>query len=102
MERDGGWADMVEFIMEMGVHVTSYFFTSRKRLEQNIRTLKKEPWFAELEDDFRYNHMIWNNRKVMRYLALNNTVDKLIKDDNEKARFKKLLVYEHVKFITGT
>lgn len=94
--------ELVEFILEMAVEVSSYFFTPKKRLEKNIRLLKKDQWFAELEDDFRYNHLIWNNRKITRYLGLPNNVEKLIKDDDEKSKFKKLLTYEHVKFITSS
>ncbi|RLQ91546.1 hypothetical protein [Planomicrobium sp. Y74] len=91
---------MVEFILEIMIEISSYFFTPKKRLEKNIRLLKKDHWFAELEDDFRYNHLIWNNRKITRFLGVPNNVEKLIKDDDEKAKFKKLLTYEHVKFIT--
>lgn len=101
MKADGEVSGLVELILEMAVEVSSYFFTPKKRLEKNIRLLKRDQWFAELEDDFRYNHLIWNNRKVTRYLGLSNNVEKLIKDDNEKAKFKKLLTYEHVKFITS-
>ncbi|MFD1032307.1 hypothetical protein [Metaplanococcus flavidus] len=93
---------MVEIILEVIAYVFSYFVTPQKRLEKNVKVLKNERWFAELEDDFRYNHLIWNNRTVIRYLALNSNVDKLLKDDDdEKAKFKKLLTYEHVKFITA-
>ena len=92
---------MGEIINESIAYVLSYFFTSRSRLEKNVGVLKSEQWFVELEDDFRFNHLIWNNRKVMRYLGLNSNVDKLLKDDNEKVKFKKLLTYEHVKFITA-
>lgn len=91
----------MEFILEMAIEISSYFFTPKRRLEKNVRLLKKEQWFAELEDDFRYNHLIWNNLKVIRYLGLPNNVEKLMKDDDEKAKFKKLLTYEHVKFITS-
>lgn len=91
---------MVEFIIELGIEISSYFFTPKKRLEKNVRILKTDPWFAELEDDFRYNHLIWNNRKVTRYLGLNSNIDKLLKHDDEKVKFKKLLTFEHIKFIT--
>jgi len=91
---------VVEFIIELAFEISSYFFTPKKRLEKNVGILKNDPWFAELEDDFRYNHLIWNNRKVTRYLGLNRNVDKILKDDDEKAKFKKILTYEHVKFIT--
>ncbi|WP_422122564.1 hypothetical protein DHX103_12250 [Planococcus sp. X10-3] len=92
---------MLEIILELIAHVFSYFFTPRRRLEKNVKVLKHDKWFADLEDDFRYNHLIWNNRKVIRYLAVNSNVAKLLKDDDEKAKFKKLLTYEHVKFITA-
>lgn len=93
---------MVEFIIDLAIDIASYFFTPKTRLEKNVGILKNDPWFAVLEDDFRYNHLIWNNRKVTRYLGLNRNVDKLLKDDDEKAKFKKLLTYEHIKFITAT
>lgn len=92
---------MVELTLKIATEISSYFFTPQKRLEKNIRLLKKDQWFAELEDDFRYNHLIWNNRKIIRYLGLPSNVGKLIEDDDEKAKFKKLLTYEHVKFITS-
>lgn len=90
----------MEFIIELMSEIFAYFFTPKRRLEKNVGILKNDPWFAELEDDFRYNHLIWNNRKVTRYLGLNSNVDKLLKNNDEKAKFKKLLTYEHVKFIT--
>lgn len=93
---------MVEFIIEMAWEIASYFFRSKKRLEKNVRILKQDPWFAELENDFRYNHLIWNNRKVTRYLGLDHNVERLLKDDDEKVKFKKVLTYEHVKFITAS
>ena len=92
---------MVEVIVELLGYAFSYFVTPRRRLEKNVELLKKEPWFAELEDDFRYNHIIWNNGKVIRYLALNSHIDKLLKDDDEKEKFKKMVTYEHIKFITA-
>lgn len=92
---------MIEFTIGMAVQISSYFFTPKKRLEKNVMILKTDSWFAQLEDDFRYNHLIWNNRKIIRYLGLRSNVDKLLKDDDEKAKFKKLLTYEHVKFITS-
>ena len=92
---------MFEFIAEILFEIAAYFFNPQKKLQKNVGVLKSDPWFAELEDDFRYNHLIWNNRKVMRYLALTSNVEKLLKDDDEKTRFKKLLTYEHIKFITA-
>ncbi len=101
LEPGGELRRMIEFGLEMMIEVSSYFFTPHRRLEKNIRFLKEEPWFAELENDFRYNHLIWNNRKVMRYLGISRNVEKLAKDDDERMKFRKLLTYEHVKFITS-
>lgn len=88
-------------IFGLANEISSYFYTSKWRLEKNILLLKHDLWFAELEEDFRYNHLIWNNRKVTRYLGVENNVKKLLQDDDEKAKFKKLLTYEYVKFITA-
>src|SRR5690606_28735808 len=91
---------MIELIVELVLEGASYIYSPRRKLEKNVAILNEDPWFAELEHDFRYNHLIWNNRKVVRYLSLSSNVDKLLKDSDEKAKFKKLLTYEHIKFIT--
>jgi hypothetical protein len=89
---------MFEFIFGL---IVEAFFSPKSNLGENVEKLKQEEWFAALEEDFRYNYIIWNNRKVERYLASSTNLAMLLNDDQEQKKFTELIIQEHIKFTTS-
>ena len=92
---------MWEFIFGMIGETILYFFIPKSKFEKNVDKLKQEEWFVTLDEDYRYNYIIWNNRKIKRYLIKSSNVDRLIENDQEQKKFTELIEQEHLKFITA-
>lgn len=71
----------------------------KKKLEKPIGTLRSEQWFADLENDYRYGYIIWNNSKVAAYLLNEENLPLLLKLPEEQENFKQLVMGEHKKFV---
>lgn len=69
-----------------------------RKLEKNIAALREEPWFAELEKDYRYGFIIRNNAELRRYLIKKDTVIRLTKHPEERDMFMTLVKQKHLKF----
>ncbi|MBS4215218.1 hypothetical protein [Neobacillus rhizophilus] len=69
------------------------------KFEKNMIRLKDEAWFSELEKDYRYQYIIYNNRKVKRFLSNETNVKKIISMDLEREQFILLIKEEHEKFV---
>ncbi|MGK7379357.1 hypothetical protein ACSFXN_16110 [Planococcus sp. 1R117A] len=82
------------------VEAALYFYTPSSKFEKNIERLKKVEWFAEFEDDFRYNYIIWHDRNVKRFLVRSKNVDLLLNDEKERLHFIELVKSKHLKFIS--
>ena len=74
-------------------------YDPKKKLEQQIGKLHGEQWFNELEADYRYGYIIWNNSKVEKYLADDENISLLLKLPESQAEFSQLVIHEHRKFI---
>ena len=92
---------MLEFIFGLIGETILYFFIPKSKFEKNVDKLKQEDWFVTLDEDYRYNYIIWNNRKIKRYLIKSSNVDRLIENNQEQKKFTELLKKEHLKFITA-
>lgn len=54
------------------------------RFKSNIRRLKKEVWFKNLNDSAVYYEKIYQNQKLKDYLSQDNIVKKILEDEQEK------------------
>lgn len=72
---------------------------SKKKLEKPIGILRSEQWFADLENDYRYGYIIWNNFKVEKYLLNEEHIPLLLKLPEEQEKFTQLVMEEHKKFV---
>jgi hypothetical protein len=73
--------------------------TPKSKLEKHIEELKSEDWFFQLDQDYRYNYIIWNNRKVKRFLGRPQNIKILKSNEEEKEKFIRLVMQEHEKFV---
>ena len=73
--------------------------TPKSKLEKHIEELKSEDWFFQLNQDYRYNYIIWNNRKVKRFLGRPQNIKILKSNEEEKEKFIRLVMQEHEKFV---
>ncbi|MBS4201673.1 hypothetical protein KHA93_18890 [Bacillus sp. FJAT-49732] len=88
---------IIGFIIDLLANAL-FFITPKSKLEKNIDKLRNEKWFSTLYQDYRYSYVIWHNRKVKRYLIKSNNVELLIRNEQEKEKFIKLIEQEHIKF----
>ncbi|MEH7076444.1 hypothetical protein [Neobacillus drentensis] len=73
--------------------------TSKSKLEKNIDELRGEDWFFQLNQDVRYNYIIWHNHKVKRILKKPENIKLLKSSDEEREKFIELVIKEHKKFV---
>lgn len=95
-----GVREMLEFIFGLLGETILYFFIPTSKFEKNVDKLKQEDWFVTLEKDYRYNYIIWNNRKIKSYLIKSSNLELLIENEQEQKKFTELIKQEHLKFIT--
>jgi len=91
----------LEFIYGLIGETFLYFFIPKSKLEKNVDKLKQKDWFVTLEKDYRYNYIIWNNRKIKRYLIKSSNLENLIENEQVQKKFTELIKQEHLKFITS-
>ncbi|MDX1699230.1 MAG: hypothetical protein R3250_01370 [Melioribacteraceae bacterium] len=89
---------MLEFIFGLIAEAFLFFFVPKSKFDKNVEKLKQEEWFSNLEQDYRYNYIIWNSRKVKRYIAKSSNLAILLKDNQEQKKFTELIKQEHIKF----
>jgi hypothetical protein len=87
------------FLFELIANVLLFFYTPKSKLEKSLDKLRDEKWFSTLMDDYRYSYIIWNNRKVKRFLVKPENVEILIKNETEREKFIRLVEIEHRKFV---
>jgi uncharacterized protein YlbG (UPF0298 family) len=87
------------FLFELIANALLFFYTPKSKLEKKIDKLRNEKWFSTLIDDYRYSHIIWNNRKVKHFLVKSENVELLIKNETEREKFIRLVEHEHRKFV---
>jgi ribosomal protein L20A (L18A) len=90
---------IIVFIIDLFANALFYFYTPKSKLEKNIEKLNNEKWFSTLYDDFRYSYIIWNNKKVKRFLVKSENVELLIRNELERDKFIRLIKHEHAKFV---
>jgi hypothetical protein len=73
--------------------------TPVSKLEKNIDELRKEEWFLQLDNDIRYNYIIWNNSKVKRILKKPENIKLLKCSADEREKFTHLVIEEHKRFV---
>lgn len=73
--------------------------TPRTTLEKHIEELKSEEWFLQLDQDYRYNYIIWSNKKVKRFLSKPQNIKILKSNEEERVKFIRLVMKEHEKFV---
>lgn len=90
----------MDFIWDLFEIILTFFnFTGKTKLQKNIEQLTTEDWFKPLYDDIRYSYIIWNNKKVKRFLLKTENV-KLLKTDEEiRNQFISLVKIEHKKYM---
>jgi hypothetical protein len=76
--------------------IRNIFFAHEKTVFELQEDLS---WFKEFMKDPRYDHIIFNNYEVKRYLANGNNVDNLYDCEQEKEVFKNLVMKEHKRYI---
>jgi len=89
---------MLEFFFALISEAILYFFIPKSKLEKNVEILKKEEWFATLEEDYRYNYIIWNNRRVKRFLSKPKNLELLVEHSEAQKEFTDLIKKEHIKY----
>jgi hypothetical protein len=87
------------FLFELVADALLFFYNPKSKLEKNIDILGNEKWFSKLKDDYRYSHIIWNNRKVKRILVKSENIELLLKNETEREKFIQLVEKEHRKFV---
>jgi hypothetical protein len=92
---------MFEFIFGLIAESFLFLFIPESKFEKNVEKLKQEDWFATLDKDYRYNYIIWNNKKVKRFLTSTNNLNMLLIDDLEQTKFTELIKKEHLKYISN-
>ena len=92
--------ELLEFIFGLIAEFFLFFFIPESKFEKNVEKLKDEDWFVTLNEDYRYNYIIWNNSKVKRFISKSNNLNMLLIDDVEQKRFIELIKQEHLKFIS--
>lgn len=92
---------MFEFIFRLIAESLLFLFIPESKFEKNVEKLKQEEWFATLDKDYRYNYIIWNNKKVKRFLTSTNNLNMLLIDDLEQTKFTELIKKEHLKYISN-
>ena len=73
--------------------------TSRSKLEKNMDELRGEEWFLQLDNDIRYNYILWHNNKVKRILKKPENIKILKSSEEERRKFIELVIKEHKKFV---
>ena len=73
--------------------------TPKSKLEKNIDELRGEEWFLHLDNDLRYNYIIWHNNKVKRILKKPENIKVLKSSEDEREKFIELVMKEHKKFV---
>ena len=70
----------------------------QSKFDKHINRLKEEDWFAAMEKDYRYAYIIYENRKVKRFLSNEKNIKMITSIDEEKEKFIRLVKEEHAKF----
>lgn len=73
--------------------------TPRSKLEKNMDELRGEEWFLQLDNDIRYNYILWHNNKVKRFLKKPENIKVLKSSEEEREKFIELVIKEHKKFV---
>lgn len=92
-----GWF-VSELLADKICHKIEDYFTNETKLEKNVKMLTGQKWFDELAKDYRYSHIIWNNRRVGSYLCENTNIILLKKHEEEQEKFIDMVKQEHRKF----
>ncbi|OZM58220.1 hypothetical protein CIB95_01210 [Lottiidibacillus patelloidae] len=98
--------DIIGFIVRfiIGLLVDLFIWKKIRNIffshEKTVLELQKElSWFREFMNDPRYDHIIFNNYEVKRYLANGNNLDNLYDSEQEKEVFKNLVMKEHKRYV---
>lgn len=91
---------MIDFIIDLcGFILEAIIPTPKSKLDRNMEELKEEDWFLELDKDVRYNYIIWQNKKVKRFLSKPENIKILKSCDEEREKFIQLVISEHKRFV---
>lgn len=86
-------------LFDIAGEVIGFFIPNPKtKFEKHIERLKEEEWFSSLLADYRYSYIIYENRKVRRFLSSERNLKMIISMDAEKENFIRLVKEEHAKF----
>ena len=88
----------MEFIIEL-IGALLWGFNPKSRMEKNIEKLKQEQWFLSLLQDYRYEYILFHNKKVKRILSNNKMVGQLLSHEHERERFIALVEQEHQDYV---
>ncbi len=94
---------VIELLLDLAGEIIEYFIpdqATESKFIKHIERLKEEEWFATLEKDYRYSYIIYQNRKVKRFLCNEKNVKMILSMDVEKENFINLVKEEHKK-LTG-
>ncbi|RSK55636.1 hypothetical protein [Bacillus canaveralius] len=68
------------------------------KFEKHIARLRDEAWFSELEQDYRYEYILYQNKKIKLFLSSEKNIKMITSMDVEKERFINLVKKEHDRF----
>ncbi|NHM30846.1 hypothetical protein [Neobacillus terrae] len=89
---------IVELLFDLAGEIIGHFIPERAletKFQKNINRLKEETWFGELEKDYRYEYIIYQNSRVKRFLSSEKNIKMITSMDEERDDFINLIKEEH-------
>ncbi|CAH0296434.1 hypothetical protein SRABI96_04442 [Peribacillus sp. Bi96] len=84
---------MMEFFMEI---LSSFIYFGddslhTKKIDRNIKSLKRNKWFNDLYEDENYHRLFFVNKRVRKFLQSNFRVKRLVKRKKNQKKFLMFL-----------
>ncbi|WP_040203492.1 hypothetical protein [Neobacillus jeddahensis] len=92
---------LIDLLFDIGGAIIELLIPDRafnSKFEKNVSRLKEEDWFFTMTKDYRYHYIIYQNRKVRRFLANEKHVKMILSMDEERENFIRLVKEEHARF----
>ncbi|MDM5154960.1 hypothetical protein QUF88_14370 [Bacillus sp. DX1.1] len=65
------------------------------KLRHHIAMLSEEEWFRALHEDARFTSLIWNNRRIKKFLLLSSNMELLTKSKSKQQELTQLIHSEY-------
>ena len=92
---------IIDFLFDIVGEIIGHFIPEwlpKTKFEKHISRLMEEDWFSSIEKDYRYAYIIYENRRVKRFLSDEKNIKMIISMDEEREKFISLVKEEHVRF----